>query len=40
MKINKKQIELYIEMNIIEKEYQSLNTHEEFNWSLVPKLEK
>ena len=28
------------EINIIEKEYQSLNTHEEFNWSLVPKLEK
>ena len=28
------------EMNIIEKEYQSLNTPEGFNWSLVPKLDK
>ena len=31
---------LKTEMNIIEKEYQSLKSLEEFNWSLAPKLEK
>jgi predicted metal-dependent hydrolase len=29
---------LKIEMSEVEKEYQSLNNSEEFNWSLVPKL--
>ena len=31
---------LKIEMNKIQKEYQSLDRPEDFNWSLVPKLEK
>ena len=31
---------LRAEMDIVQKEYQSLNKPENFNWSLVPKLEK
>ena len=31
---------LRAEMDIVQKEYQSLNKTENFNWSLVPKLEK